>query len=130
VKVDYDPKLVKRAIHLIRNPFNNIVSNFHLERHEKARKKRKEWLEKYSNDMKGFRRWCNDIDDKYAKEESTTRLIPSTITKMFQLIPCHKSFYAFAQVSSEGRTCIDGLMMLQSHTTFRRTISGTILQSE
>ena len=27
----YDPLLVQRAVHIIRNPFDNLVSNFHLE---------------------------------------------------------------------------------------------------
>lgn len=109
VNVNYNPKLAQRAIHLVRNPFNNIVSNFHLERHEKFKKKRNEWLEKYSNDAEGFRLWCHDIDAKYEKEEMASRLIPPTIIEIFQLIPCHKAFYAFAQWHNLAIRVIDDL---------------------
>ena len=98
VHVKYDPKLAQRAIHLIRNPFNNIVSNFHLEQHKNFKKKRHTWLKEYSNDAIGFRKWCNNIDAKYENEEKSSRLIPKSIANMFEGIPCHKSFYAFAQV--------------------------------
>ncbi len=102
VYVKYDPKLVSRAIHLIRNPFDNIVSNFHLEHHAKIRTNTtasRHWLEKYSNDVKGFRAWCRDLDSKYAKEEKRSRLIPTYIQDLFESVPCHKAFYLFAQVS-------------------------------
>jgi hypothetical protein len=98
VHVKYDPTLAQRAIHLVRNPFNNIVSNFHLERHTKAKKGKGDWLKRYPNNSSGFRKWCSDIDQKYAKEEASVRLIPDSIIHMFDGLPCHKAFYAFAQV--------------------------------
>lgn len=47
----YDPALLQKAIHLVRNPVDNAVSNFHL---AAARQGFKE----YENNMKGFRKWC------------------------------------------------------------------------
>lgn len=47
----YDPKIAQLATHLIRNPFNNIVSNFHLERDKKAKQGRTDWLQNHSNDI-------------------------------------------------------------------------------
>lgn len=111
VNVNYNPELVQRAIHLVRNPFNNIVSNFHLERHEKSKKNRHEWLAKYPNDANGFRRWCKVIDSKYANEEEASRLIPTTITEIFKHIPCHKAFYAFAQWHNLAIRVIDHLRL-------------------
>ena len=97
--VTYDPKIAQRAIHLIRNPFNNIVSNFHLERHEKAKNGRTDWLQKYSNSIYGFRHWCRYLDAKYAVEEASERIFSPYTIELFHSIPCHKAFYAFAQVS-------------------------------
>jgi len=96
--VKYDPNLAQRAIHLVRNPFNNIVSNFHLERNENAKKDRKEWLQKYSNDASGFKAYCSDLDQRHAVEESLSQMIPGAIKVLFQEVPCHSHFYIFAQV--------------------------------
>ncbi len=100
--VNYDPQLVSRAIHLIRNPFDNIVSNFHLDRHAHEKKKNsissQKWLDKYTDDVKGFRAWCENLDTKYNREEKNSRLIPFHVLELFESVPCHKAFYLFAQV--------------------------------
>ncbi len=106
VHVKYDPALAQRAIHLVRNPFNNIVSNFHLERHNKARKGSYYWLEKYPSTSDGFRKWCRHIDKKYTREEANIRLIPDSVTNLFDGIPCHNAFYTFVQVRTNVIICI------------------------
>ena len=126
--VQYDPKLVQRAIHLIRNPFNNIVSNFHLEQHEKIKKNRTSWLLDYPNNVNGFRKWCTDVDAQYAEEEEMSRLIPTSVIALFADVPCHKAFYAFAQVSYVCSLYFyDEFVGCASHIVHE---SGTTLQSE
>ncbi|KAL7470287.1 hypothetical protein ACHAXS_010517, partial [Conticribra weissflogii] len=67
-------KLVAKAIHLLRNPLDNIVARFHLAR-KRSRKKGEsdfeEFTSKYSNDREGFREWCRHLDTKeeYLKVE-------------------------------------------------------------
>ena len=99
VHVKYDPHLAQRAIHLVRDPFDNIVSNFHLERHNKEKRGQDQWLKDYPNDPDGFKKWCRHLDGKYAKEEKSMRLIPDSLTTIFDGLPCHSIFYTFAQVS-------------------------------
>lgn len=66
--------LVTKAIHLLRNPLDNIVARFHLAR-KRSRKKGEsdfeEFTSKYSNDREGFREWCRHLDEKeeYLKVE-------------------------------------------------------------
>ena len=96
IHVNYDPNLVQRAIHLIRNPFDNVVSNFHLEQHEKKKKRRKKWLDTFTNDIHGFRFWCSFLDQRYLKDE--INLFPKTILEKFEKVPCHSFFYKYAQV--------------------------------
>jgi len=88
----YDPKIAQRAIHLIRNPFNNIVSNFHHERNKKARKGT-DWLQNYPNDVDGFRHWCRYLDAEYAVEEASERAFSPHTIELFQSIPCHKKLF-------------------------------------
>ena len=97
-QVNYDPQIVSKAIRLIRNPFDQIVSNFHLEQHENTKKKKTKWLKAYPNSVEGFRAWCSDTDAKYAEEEIYSRLLPDFVLNLFHGIPCHKAFYSFAKV--------------------------------
>lgn len=95
--VEYDPLLVQRAIHLIRNPFDNIVSNFHLERKKKVQDSSTNWLDRYPNDVNGFRKWCSDKDMEYPEKEQ--QLLPKDVVEIFQQqnIPCHAHFYKYAK---------------------------------
>jgi len=60
-------KLVKQATHLIRNPFNNMVSRYHLELNRNA--KDREWVSKHPNTPEGFRAHCKEIDTSYTQKE-------------------------------------------------------------
>lgn len=95
----YDPLLAQRSIHLIRDPFDNLVSNYHLERKNWV-KGNQSWLtEKYSNDAEGFRQWCFDMNSMYIGKEMT--MLPKEVVEIIQQenIPCHAHFYKYAKVS-------------------------------
>ena len=111
--VHYEADLVKKAIHLIRNPFHNIVSRFHLERkHFEKNNKRRE-LDRYSNDANGFHVWCKDLNTNFGPTFKTGKneMMPEVVTSMndpnlsiprdvmelMQDLPCHGEFYKYAQ---------------------------------
>ena len=50
----YSASLVKKAIHIFRNPMDNIVARFHLERKRFVKNDDKKWLAKYPNSKGGF----------------------------------------------------------------------------
>ncbi len=56
--VQYDQNVVKRVVHLIRNPLDNIVARFHNERYKFERMQDKKWLLKHPNNKRGFRVRC------------------------------------------------------------------------
>jgi len=97
VDIRYNPYLAQRAIHLIRNTSDNIVSNFHLERNEKKKQQRHDWLSRYPNTMLGFKKYCQDLDSKHGIEESNIRFLPSSIVQLFPNIPCHAAFFVYIQ---------------------------------
>ena len=58
----YHPRIVDKAIHLFRNPFDNIVSRFHLETHRALKSENGKFVRKYPNNREGFRNWCRQYD--------------------------------------------------------------------
>lgn len=97
VNVHYNASLVQRAIHLIRDPFDNVVSNFHLEQHEKKKKNDTDWMENYPDDPKGFQNWCAMLDAKFTGDEQKSDAISDDMIQMFEAVPCHGDFYRYAQ---------------------------------
>lgn len=97
VNSKYDKKLVQRAIHLIRDPFDNLVSRFHLEQHEKKKQNRTSWLESYPNTAEGFQAWCGYLDATSLKDETKTDLLDKKVKSLFKKVPCHGDFYRYTQ---------------------------------
>lgn len=64
----YDPTLVHKAIHVIRNPFHNLISRFNCEH----KIKEDSFADKYPKDAHGFHKFCQDLDadfdHQYSKE--------------------------------------------------------------
>ena len=59
---------IKRAVHLIRDPFDNVVARFHLQRNKFSQK----LMDKYPNTSEGFRDYCNnDLGKKYRAKETS-----------------------------------------------------------
>jgi len=112
IPITYDPNIVSRAIHLVRNPFNNLVSNFHLERHSKIRKQDTKWLNNYPNDRTGFRRWCHDKEERYKYEERSEMYYHKfslSMHELFGIVPCHSSFYTYAAWHNHTNTILTTL---------------------
>eukprot|EP00566_Odontella_aurita_P012008 CAMPEP_0113541372 /NCGR_PEP_ID=MMETSP0015_2-20120614/8995_1 /TAXON_ID=2838 /ORGANISM="Odontella" /LENGTH=390 /DNA_ID=CAMNT_0000441271 /DNA_START=144 /DNA_END=1313 /DNA_ORIENTATION=- /assembly_acc=CAM_ASM_000160 len=97
VKTRYSTDIIQRAVHVIRDPFDNIVSRFHLERHSYMRENDTEWLEKYSTDFDGFQAYCQTIDERYVEEEEDNRFLGDDVRALFEGIPCHGDFFKYAQ---------------------------------
>ena len=96
VSVRYSPELVKRVIHVVRNPLDNTVARFHLDRKIMARKNA-DWLNKYPNNKEGFRRWCIHLNENSADVLSTLHWIDSSLQEAMKNVPCITEFYRYVQ---------------------------------
>lgn len=109
----YHPSLVEKAIHLIRNPFDNLVSRFHHEQKEHKKKNSVEWTRRYSNDVIGFRKWCADEDAIYAAEERSVDWskygYPKGIIKRFEGVSCHGELFRYVQWHVMAARAVDML---------------------
>ena len=93
-QVHYSSDLVKKAVHLIRDPFSNIVARFHLERKRHTRWNNTEWLEEHPNDRYGFQKWCTDVDA--SDELVEARWVDSDLSAALKAgVPCHAEFFRY-----------------------------------
>ena len=95
IHLRYSRSLVKKAIHLIRHPLDNIVARFHLVYKERADEGDEAFVQKYPKNKDGFRRWC-------AAEDSNKRIFESfyvdrALRKAMKHIPCYNDFFRYVQ---------------------------------
>jgi len=67
VDVSYPPERVARVVHLIRNPFHNVIARFHLERkhHNDANTTNdRAWLALHPDNAAGLDRFCSEQNDE------------------------------------------------------------------
>ena len=96
VSVRYSPDLVKKVAHIFRNPLDNIVARFHLDRKIRARKD-PDWLQMYPNDKEGFRLWCEHLNTNSAEAISSSRWFDSSLKVAMKDVPCVTEFYRYVQ---------------------------------
>lgn len=83
----YDPSIIARAVHLFRDPFDNVVSRFHLHWKEAD----SDWQKLYPKNATGFRKWCKESDRLFPnKEKQIDAGIVDTMA-----VPCHAEFHKY-----------------------------------
>jgi hypothetical protein len=98
--VTYDASLVKKSVHVIRNPLDNIVARFHLEWKRFKSQKNKDWISKYPYNSFGFNKWCEHKDS--LNEMSETRWVDSKLLDLLKSVPCQAEFYRYIQWHNLG----------------------------
>mmetsp|Transcript_24601 Transcript_24601/g.59307 ORF Transcript_24601/g.59307 Transcript_24601/m.59307 type:complete len:403 (-) Transcript_24601:146-1354(-) len=98
LKATYDSSIVSKAIHLVRDPFDNVVSRFHLKRKSMIHKGDNTWLEMYPNTKEGFRAFCDYANTKYEREEDRYPVDGTdgnVFLKYRESIPCYSDFIRY-----------------------------------
>jgi len=90
---EYNYTLVGRAIHLLRNPMDNVVSrfNFDQKRLPKAVKKN------ITKSKEGFREFCRRMDEAWKDAESTSIIYDPPTLELLEKVPCHSDFVRYAE---------------------------------
>jgi hypothetical protein len=69
----YEPALVHKAIHIVRNPFHNLISRYNCEHKLVATSggdRAVAFAEKYPKNAQGFRSFCQDLDADFDEQYS------------------------------------------------------------
>jgi hypothetical protein len=88
--VTYDSTLVKKAVHVIRNPLDNIVARFHLEWERYRNEGKIAWIEQYAYNRTGFHNWCRQKDS--VSLVTQFRWVDRKLLSLMKAIPCQEEF--------------------------------------
>jgi len=90
--VRYPSTLVAKAIHLIRNPFDNVVSRFHLESHPG-----KSAYNKFPRTRDGFRAFCQRMNAGAVFQEKQAPFLDNDVLQILENVPCRADFIRYVQ---------------------------------
>lgn len=93
----YDTSIVKKMVHVIKNPYDNVISRFHheykslglVQSNQKAKV-----VFGYKHNNEGFQEWCKKQDKKFINAEQEMYGHYYALTKN---VPCHAEFYRYVQ---------------------------------
>lgn len=88
----YKPDRIAKAIHLIRDPFSNIVSRFFLENEIPGRE-----ANNFARTREGFRKYCKSIDTLFAPNEQKMVFLEDDILDVIRKVPCHEDFIRYVE---------------------------------
>jgi hypothetical protein len=96
----YEATVPVKAVHLIRDPFDNLVARLHLSlKNMKNSVAPTKELESYTEGREGLLAWCKYIDSKFAEEERDTDLIHPKIKELIKDVPCHAEWCKYSDKS-------------------------------
>ena len=91
----YDASLVERVVHLIRNPFDNLVGRMHLGR--KRRQRQGKPVDALEDTPEGMLAWCSELDQHMQERMRKSPLIPNQFLEKYGKVPCHVEWFRLVQ---------------------------------
>lgn len=125
--VKYPSDRVKKAIHLVRNPFDNIVARFHLDRRHRIKLHGNEtqFARSHPDNSTGFQRWCKAIDDYYLAEEK--KAFGKTFGSVLESVPCRGEFFKYIQwhnLALETKKKLDVPVLILHYEDYENDLPG------
>lgn len=94
---EYDVSLVYKAIHVVRNPFHNLISRFNCELKLRAGiKGDSSFAEKYPKGAHGFHGFCRDLDADFDKQYPKD-MFPANKRNDVKHTRCHDDIISYVQ---------------------------------
>jgi hypothetical protein len=116
-----DANGVAKVVHLVRNPYHNVVARFHLDR-SNVLLRRPDLAEVLPNDATGFARWCRVLDTRY---ESRWRWDDAETQRLMDQVACRGQFYRYALWHEHALALPSNIAARQSQSRRRRHPTST-----
>ena len=109
----YDYNYIDRAVHLFRDPMDNMVSRYHLGVHKVVKENRTELVERYTYNAEGFSNFC--WDKTYFHEERSESHIDQDVLQLIYDVPCHMDLFRYIQWHNLAFIVTDDYLNLPTH---------------
>jgi len=109
----YDTSNVDRAVHLIRDPLDNMVSRYHLGIHKVTKQNSTDLIERYTYTPEGFRNYCED--QEYAHDEKTSDYVDQAVLRLIKDIPCHLDLFRYVQWHNLAFIATNDFLQIPTH---------------
>ena len=97
VAYKYNESVAKKAIHVFRNPFDNMVARMHLGvKDRRMAGFPSSLLDSFNDTEAGILSWCRYMDDEFAKAANASFFSEETVTLMSR-VPCHSDLFRYIQ---------------------------------
>ena len=97
----YPQDIVSRAVHVIRDPIDNIVARFHSIQKEYVRTNQTEKIAMYPSSKEGFRAFCKHMDKQFIEREHYKEEVAAEVFEdligIVKHVPCHADFFRYIQ---------------------------------
>ena len=90
----YPAELVDRLVHIVRNPYDNLISRFHHEYNRRVpaakmgNERARNWTLQHPKNQTGFRQFCQDLDSDFVQRYKPASF-PSELYQQIQKTSCH-----------------------------------------
>jgi hypothetical protein len=132
VSTHYDSSVPVKAVHIIRNPFDNIVARMHL---AVKRRERIGWAPEqvaaFESSKDGLDAWCLYVDGKFAHDDYD--YFSDDIKAHFDGLPCYADWYRYVQWHNRAAALTEKLgipvhyLFYENYTTaFNKTVAGLL----
>jgi len=126
---NYDLNLVKKNVHLVRNPFDNVVARFH----SSFKKDNSDgFSDLYEKTYEGFNEYCAWHNEIYSSEHTSVFLLPEH-KELASKVPCLGEFFKYIAWHNMANTMIEkmGVPSVMLHyedynENFEETFSGLV----
>jgi hypothetical protein len=116
-KSSIDADGVAKVVHLVRNPYHNVVARFHLDRRALLRRN-SGFAELLPNNATGFGRWCRVLDKRY---ESRWHWDDAETQRLMDRVPCRGEFHRYALWHERALALPSNIAARQSQSRRRTT---------
>jgi hypothetical protein len=93
--VTYSKNVPKKAVHIIRNPFDNLVGRQHLAMKKRRRQGSAEEI--FPSSREGMQSWCEFLDAKPSQREIDSNVMDDAMVKRYKDLPCLSEWYRYIQ---------------------------------
>ena len=96
-RLPYSRKLVKKTIHLFRDPFDNLVARMHLgiDRRRVVKQWSDQRLSAFSNTPQGMKAWCKEVDGVFRGDFNEIMESMGVPVEIYQDLPCNTDWYRY-----------------------------------